>query len=183
MLLEILMEPDFDSMSMAELWNYKNQHQVSIPSLGDLYTAESIRMDAAGKAWPKDDLHQLPAGRSSFTLVTGQFVTDFREALKALVLDPKSRQVFEALRQRIVAMPFQELVNFNHFRNLVGEQSLQELFDREDARVPMGPGRTETIQRNGCTMAFTPAYVNDLREAMVDAVDQKEKDFINERSS
>lgn len=181
------MEINFDDMSFAELWNFRIQYQVSIPGLGDLLTADALRIrereKVLGGPLPESELVTAPAGKSSFTVMSKEFAEEFRVVLKDAYLTPKSRQGFEALRQDIVKMPFQSLVEFNSYRNLVGGEQLTALYEPEIDRRQLGVPMTEYIQRGGMSMGFTSTYVDELRNAMLAAVDQKEKDFINERSN
>jgi hypothetical protein len=132
---------------------------------------------------PPAEFIVVPVGRFSTTIVTNEFAEDFRAALMAEVADPKSRQGFEQLRQRVLLMSFAELVGFNRYRNLVGDSALEPLYEREISRAHSGIPQTESYQQGGVTLSFTEQFVKELREAVIVAVDQKEKDFVNEHAS
>jgi hypothetical protein len=169
---------DFDSMSLAELWEFRNVNLIQVPMLAALITADTLRQREGNI--PEDQLIKVPVGRSSFTTYTKEFETQFRDALKDLFKSPLSRQTFENLRQRILKMSLQELVEWNALQNLLSKEDLDVLFAAEDDRT--GP-KTESLTRNGCSMSFTEQHTLGFRAALMAALDQKEKDFVNERSS
>lgn len=169
---------DFDSMTLAELFEFRNNNQIQIPTLSGLITADTLRQRDGNI--PEDQLVQVPVGRSSFTTYTKEFETEFRTALKGVYQSPISRQTFEALRQRLLKMSLQELTEWNALQNLLSKEDLDVLFAAEDGRL--GP-KTETITRNGCSMSFTEQHTIGFRASLIAALDQKEKDFVNERSS
>lgn len=173
-------EVNFDSMSLPELFKFQAEHNLTIPTLSELLTVDVLHQRA--NQIPVEEMVAVPTGRSSFTTYSKEFEVEFRDAVKSVYLQPESRQAFEALRQRIVKMSFAELIEFNRYRNLVKSTTRDHLYDLESHRAFNGTPQTESYQQGGVTLAFTEQFVSDFREAAIAAVDQKEKDFVNEHS-
>lgn len=175
---------NFDTMTFQELWDYRIEHKISVSGLAALLNADVLRIREREKElkgpMPADELHFIPVGRSSTSVVTKAFGEEFRAALKAEVLNSQLGETFKHLRERVLKMSLQELVEWNALQNLLSKEDLDVLFAAEDGRL--GP-KTETITRNGCSMSFTEQHTIGFRASLIAALDQKEKDFVNERSS
>lgn len=173
---------DFDSMSLVELWEYRNVNLIQLPMLAALITSDVVRQKQGNI--PEDELIKVPTGRSSFTTYTKEFETQFRDAIKGFCQFPDSRQTFEALRKRILVMSFQELVEWNGLQNLLSTEARDALYERENVRVLNNIPQTECIRRGHIVAVnWSKEHVADLRATLISAIDQKEKDFANERSS
>lgn len=170
------MTPNFDTMDLPTMLQFKRDHQVDVPMIGDLMTID-VQRQGRRKSKLELGLIRVPTGRESYTTYTTKFSMQLRELLQACYLEPKGDKQWELWREMVSQLTFQELVEFNGKRNLVGAEALDALYETERVRgVPLHEC-TEHLKREGFTQAFTPDYVKDLREAVLAAIIQKEKDF------
>lgn len=174
---------DFEAMGINDMLQFRSDHDISIPMLGDLMTLDAQRLSRRkmkNLAYQYGVI-QVPSGRHSFTIYTMQFESVLRRLVEEFYKDRKSTEAWEFYRSIVNDLTFQELVEFNSTRNFVDAAAIYALYEVEKKRgVPLHEC-TEHLRREGFTQAFTPYYVKDLRDAVIASINQKEKDFTNER--